>query len=220
MNFSAKFYGLLDIIGIVFLALVLVGSYFDGADSLSILALLSPLSSPASFGFWFMMGGIVLLTVGVVGIIRQYFKNHRRLFTALAILLIPPLTFVTFVFACSFAFFSAPWFPLRSEITQVTVVDDSPLVLSVDVKAITSRDCIIEQAGVYNDNGTLVAQTSLNERIMFNSEVYKGLALAVLPSGSEITVTLNFNSTLPSGSYLARLVCWGANHGSSPFSIP
>ena len=207
------------ILGIVFLVLVLVGAYLDGADSLSILALLSPMSSP-QLGLWFVLGPTVLLTVGMVGIIRQYFENHRKLLTALAILLIPPLTFFPFVIGCSYAFFSAPWYPMRSEITQVTVVDNSPLVLSVGVKAITSRDSRIDGAFVTNNNDELVAETSFDDREWVEHGDFEGLALAVLPAGSEITLTLNFNATLPSGNYQVKLTCWGDNHGSSLFTIP
>jgi len=204
------------ILGIVLLALVLAGAYLYAADSLSVLSLLSPTKS----GFWFVFVGIVSLTVGMVGIGRQHFKNHRKLFTALAILLVPPLIFATFIAGYMFAVLSTPMFIVRSEITQVTVVDDSPLVLSVGVRAITSRDSIIEQASVFNDNKTLFAQTSLEDREMLNSKIYKGLALAVLPTGSEITVILNFSATLPSGDYTVSLSSWHVAHGSSPFTIP
>jgi hypothetical protein len=210
---SLTLYGLLAIIGIVLLTLILVSSYLDGADALSILTLLSPMSPP-NLGLWFVLGGIVLLTVGMVGIIRRYFKNHRNLFTALAILLIPPLTFATLVFGCTFAFFSAPMFPLRSEITQVTVVDNSPLVLSVGVKAITSSDSRIEGVIVLNGDDELVAKIPLDDRAWL-----EGSDLAVLPAGSEISLTLDFNTTLPAGKYLVRLTCWHQNHGSSLFTI-
>ena len=216
MKKSTMLYRSCAILGTVLLALVIVGGYLTGADCLSILASFSLWY----FGGFFVLGGIVLLTIGTVGIGRQYFKTHKKLFTLLGILLVPPLIFGTFIVGYAFAFISAPMFPLRSEITQVTVVDNSPLVLFVGVKAITSRDSIIEQASVINDNGTLVAQTSLGDREMFNTKIYKGLALAVLPAGSEITVILNFSATLPSGDYTASLSSWHVAHGSSPFAIP
>jgi len=212
---SLTIYRLLSIFGIVLLTLVLVGSYLDGADSLSILTLLSPLSPP-HLGLWFVLSGIVLLTVGMVGIIRRNFKTHRNMFTALAVLLIPTLTFATFVVGCTSAFFSAlSMSPLRSEITEVTVVDNSPLVLSVVVKAITSKDTRIEGAIVLNSDDELVAETPFDDKAWT-----EGLALAELPAGSEITLTLNFNTTLTSGDYFVRLTCWHQNHGSSSFTIP
>ena len=204
------------VLGVVFLALVVVGGYLDASYSLSVLA---------SFSFWhfglyFVVGGIVLLTIGFVGIGRQNWGNHRRLFTVLSTLLVPPLIFVTVLHGYIFAFMSAPMFPLMSEITDVTVVDANPLVLSVGVKAITSRGSRIDQAFVINSDDELVAETSFDDREWVEHESFTGLALAVLPAGSEITLTLNFNTTLPSGSYLVRLGAWSDSHGESLFAIP
>jgi hypothetical protein len=202
------------ILGIVLLALVLVGTYLDAVDALNILVSFSP----TKLGFGFMLGSIVLLTVGIVGIGRQYFNGHRRLFTVLASILVPPLIFFSLFYGCVSAVIMAPMFPLRSEITQVTVVDDNPLVLSLCVKAITSRDTRIDSAFILDRNDTLVA-SYWNEEIMV-----KGVStfepICVLPAGSEITVSVDFNTTLPSGGYLVRLSSWHDNHGESPFTIP
>ena len=210
---STLLYWSFVIIGFVLLALFLVGTYLDAVDSLSILALLSP----TKLGLWFVLSGIVLLTVGMVGIIRQYFENHRNLYSALAILIIPALTFFTALFACSLVIMPF-YFPLRSEITQVTVVDTSPLVLSFNVKAITSRDTRIDSALVLDSNDTIVA-SFWNEEIMVKGD-WTFEPVCVLPAGSEITVTVDFNTTLPSGDYLLRLSSWHDNHGESPFTIP
>jgi hypothetical protein len=207
MKFSARFYGLLATLGIIFLYLVIAAAYLDGADSLSILVLLSPMSS-SKVGLWFVFGGIALLTVGMVGIMWQYFKNHRKLFSALVILLIPPLTFGTLVVGSINAFFSAlEMDPLRSEITHVTVVDTNPLILSVDVKSITSKNTWIESALILNGTGSKVAQ--IPNREVWAAEVAERgyFTLAKLPDGSEISLTLDFNTTLPSGDYLLRLIC-------------
>jgi hypothetical protein len=210
---SIVLYWSLAILGIVFLTLVLASGYLDSINALNILASFSP----TQLGLCFVVGGIVFFTVGIV---RQYFKNHRKLVTALAILLIPPLTFITVAVAYSLIIINAPMFPMRSEITQVTVVDTIPLVLSLGVKAITSSDTRIDGAIILNSNNTLVAETSLSDREWIEYKDFKGLALAVLPAGSEITLTLNFNTTLPSGNYLVRLTCWSDNHGSSFFTAP
>jgi hypothetical protein len=205
------------ILGTVFLALALVGGYLAAADSLSVLASFSLWY----FGGFFVLGGIVMLTIGIVGIGRQYFKNRRRLFTVLAILLVPPLIFGTFIVGYAFAFISAPMFPLRSEITQVTVVDVDPLVLCLNVRAITSRDTRIESAFVLNSADARVAQVpSDGEWEAELAESGQFFTLAELPGGSEISLTLDFNTSLPSGDYLVRLTCWHSNQGSSPFTIP
>jgi hypothetical protein len=210
---SAILYWSFTILGIVFLALVLVGTYLDAIDALNILSSFSP----TKLGLGFMLGGIILLTVGIVGIIWQCFKNHRKLLSALAIIFIPKLTFFAMFFACTLIF--APmYFPLRSEITEVTVVDDSPLVLSLSVKAITSRDSRIDSAFILDSNDTLVA-SYCNEEIMVNG-AWTFEPICMLPAGSEITVIVDFNTTLPLGSYLVRLSSWHDNHGDSPFTIP
>jgi len=203
---SRLFYGLLAILGIVFLTLCLVGYYLNAIDAISVFAL------PFEFILCFLPTGIFFLTVGIVGAGRQHLKSHKRLFTALAAVLVPVLTFATMFFALTMIVVSTLFiFPMRSEITQVTVIDTNPLVLSVNVKALTSRDSKIYGANVMNSNDDIVA------------EIFEqgGLAMAILPSGSEITLTLDFNTTLASGDYVIRL--HGGmhdNHGSSPFTIP
>jgi hypothetical protein len=217
MKKSTALYWSSAILGIVFLALVLVGTYLDAIDSLSILVLFSP----TKLGLWFMLGSIVSFTVGIVGIGRQYFMGHRRLFTVLAIFLIPLLIFVSFFFGCVSVVPMAPMFPLRSEITQVTVVDTNPLILSMNVKAITSRDTRIEGALILNSTGGVVAQVP-SEEVWAAEFVETGqfFSLAELPGGSEILLALDFNTTLPSGDYLVRLTCWHNDHGSSSFTLP
>ena len=203
MKYSKLLFGFIAILGIVFLTLVLAGLYLDYVDAASILASLN-----SRLGLWFVLGGIVFLTVGVIGMGRQHFKNHRNIFTALAVLLIPLLTLAIMFVASVLVIVYAPMFPMRSEITQVSLISTSPLILSVDVKAITSRDTAIEGANImdYNDDNR-VAYCPLKPFIE-------------LPAGPTKTLTLNFNTTLPSGSYIVRLVSWESHHGSSPFTIP
>ena len=215
MKHSRLLYGSLAVLGIVFLTLCLVGVYLNAIDAISVFAAL-----PSEFVLWFLSIGIFFLTVGIVGTGRQHLKSRKRLFTALAAVLVPVLTFVAMFFALTIVVVNTLFiFPMRSEITQVTVVDTNPLVLSVDVKALTSRDSIIYGANVMNSNDVIVAEIFEREYIV--SKNWRGLATAILPSGSEITLTLDFNTTLPSGNYVIRL--HGGmhdNHGSSPFTIP
>lgn len=204
MRHSRFIYGFVVVLGFVFLALVLVCSYLRAIDSVSNLV---SLSSP-QLGSWFVIGGIALLTVGVLGIGRQHFKKRRKLFTVLAVLLIPPLIFGAFLIASVLVVVYAPMFPLRSEITQVSVDSTSPLILSVDVKAITSRNSAIEGAGIVESDGDdLIAYCALKP-------------FFELPAGSTKTLTLNFNDTFPSGNYILRLSSWHNNHGNFLFTIP
>ena len=84
MEHSRLFYGLLAVLGIVFLTLCLVGIYLNGIDAISVFAAL-----PSEFVLWFLSIGIFFLTVGIVGAGRQHLKRHKRLFTALAAVLVP-----------------------------------------------------------------------------------------------------------------------------------
>ena len=213
MKHSRLFYGLLAILGIVFLTLCLVGYYLNAIDAISVFAL------PFEFILCFLPTGIFFLTVGIVGAGRQHLKSHKRLFTALAVVLVPVLTFAAMFFALTAVSVNTMFlYPVRSEITQVTVVDDSPLVLSLSVKSITSRDSRIASAYVIDSNHTLVA-SFCGEEIMVNG-CASPLPLCVIPTGSEKTFTVNFNTTLPSGEYLVILSDWYDNHGRAHFTIP
>jgi hypothetical protein len=216
---STRFYGLVAIIGFVFLALVLLVAYLDFTSSLIIFGNILALLSPRQFGFLFVLGGIAFLTVGIAGIERHCFKRHRKWLSCFSIFWIPSLTFVTFFLVLAFIFLSVvPLYPMRSEITNVSVVDDSPLVLSVSVKSITSRDSRIDSALILNSNDTLVA-SYCNEEIMVNG-VSTFEPICVFPAGSEINVTLDFNTALPSGNYIVRLSSWHYSHCDSLFTIP
>ena len=214
MKHSRLLYGSLAVLGIVFLTLCLVGIYLNALDAISVFAAL-----PSEFVLWFLSIGIFLLTVGIVGTGRQHLKSRKRLFTALAAVLVPVLTFVAMFFALTMIAVNTLFiFPMRSEITQLAVVDTSPLVLSLNVKAITSRDTRIDSALVLNGYDRIVAECH-NEPIMVRGvETFQ--PLCVLPAGSEVKLTLNFNATLPSGDYLVRLSSWHDNHGSASFNIP
>lgn len=205
MRYYTILYGFLAVLGVVFLALVLTGVYLNEYKILSVWVFLST-GFTTRFGLNFVLGGIVFLTTGVVGIIRQYFRNYKKLLIVLTVFLIPPLIFAAFVVGYNFAVCSSPTPLMMSEITKVTVVDTDPLSLSVNVKAITNRDSIIDQAYVFNDNKTLVAYY-LNEE-------------SVLPAGSEITLNLNFGTSIPSGDYTLSFATWHDNHGDSHFAIP
>ena len=205
MKHSKLLFGFITILGFIFLIPFLAGSYLNARDSVSVLSSLGPY-----LGFRIAICGIALLTVGILGVDWKNVKKSRKRFIALYIFLIPLTTLVCVLIASFMLFMSAPMFPIRSEITQVSVIDTDPLILSVDVKAITSRDSQIEAAIIYNDNETRVAQTDFET----------SLALAVLPAGSEIKITLNFNTNLTSGNYIVELSSWGSNHCCSTFAIP
>jgi hypothetical protein len=190
------------VLGIIFLTTFFVVDYWYSMN----IGILKMQVFEQYIGYWlcfFLVGGAVLLIVGVLRTDIPSIKKYRGLI-AFSIPMI-----------CTLLFFHAGWvainqsfsFPTRSEITQVTVVSTSPLILSLNVKAITDYDNRIDGALIMDSNNNRVAEISKVE-------------MAVLPAGSEIALTLDFNTTLPSGDYLVRLYAWEANHGSSPFTIP
>ncbi len=214
MKHSRLLCRLLAVTGIVFLTLCLIGAYLKAIDAIGVFT-----EMPFEFLLCFWFVGTFLLTLGIVGTGRQHLKRHKRLFTALVAVLVPMLTFAAMFFAITMIFASTFFtFPIRSEITQVTVVDTNPLLLSVDVKAITSRDTRIDSALVLNSYDGLVAKCCNESIIVEGVETFQ--PLCVLPAGSEVSLTLDFNATLPSGDYLVRLSAWHDNHGSAPFTIP
>lgn len=103
--------------------------------------------------------------------------------------------------------FPATMFPIRSEITNVSVVNNSPLVLYVDVKAITTRNTDIERAYVRNiDDNSIITYCSLKP-------------FFELPAVSTRTLILDYNKTLPSGNYILQLSSWHNAHCSIQFAI-
>jgi hypothetical protein len=166
-----------------------------------------------------MISGIILLTVGAVGIGRLYFKNHRNLMTVHVVFLLPLVAFATVAEVSGLMMLDAPRFPLRSEITQVTVVDTNPLVLSVDVRAITRKPSTIDGANIFDKYDQFVAECPF-WRIWSDYGNSSSVGMALLPPHSEIALTLEFNVTLPSGTYVVLLYSANDNHGSAPFTIP
>lgn len=136
-----------------------VGSNLKEWDQIHILASLS-----YDFLLLMMLGGIALFTIGIIGIARPKIKNHRNLFTAIATVGIPILVFTIVLFAFTLIVAPASFhFPLRSKITNVSVINDSPLILSVDVKAITTRDTRIEGAYILNiEDYNIVSDSYMN----------------------------------------------------------
>jgi hypothetical protein len=198
-------FGFISALGVIILILFFVGSILKEWDQIHILA-------SVSYDFWWLMmfGGIALFTIGIIGIGRQKIKNHRNLFTAIAAFGIPISTFTIVFFAFMLIIAPASFhFPLRSKITNLSVINNSPLILSVDVKAITTADTRIEGAYVLNiDDYSIVTDSYMNPPFF------------ELPAYSTKTLIFNFNETIPTGNYILHLSAWHANHGSLQFVIP
>jgi len=99
----SKLFGFITVLGIVFVAVFSTILYWGAASSDELLELyaLVPITYLYYLMLFFPIGGTVFLIVGILGIGRQYFKNHRNLFTVLTIVLVPLLIFALIVLMIS-----------------------------------------------------------------------------------------------------------------------
>jgi hypothetical protein len=203
LKYSKICFGVISVLGLLFLILCISSTYLKAIDSINVLASLSdPLLTILLFG------GIGLITVGIIGFGRLHLKNHKNLFTALAAVAIPSLTFglIFLVIITCIPLFP---FPMRSEITNISVISNSPLTLSVDAKALTRRNSTIQQAIIRNVN---------DDKIV--TDCYLNKPFFELPAYSTQTFIFQFNTTIPSGNYILQLACWHDHHGRLQFTIP
>ncbi len=175
------------------------------------------------FAYFLLFGGTVLLIAGMLGIGRQHFKNHRRLFTVLTVFSIPLFVFIL-IFQVTFF---APLIPggidpyERMTVTQVSVDTANPLTLVVSVQSMYSQDITIYAAKVEDNNQTRLAYIEGK----WDPPDSKGMshtfhALGELPAGSEKTFALNFNTTLSAGNYRVGLFTRHSVYYSPYFAIP
>ncbi len=219
-----RLYRFIAVLGIALLALVLVSAYLDSIDAISILEPLYLSQSGGELWLLVLIGGIVFLTVGIVGIGRQYSMNHRNLLTLLVVLLVPLLIFATILSVSELmitnSFFT---FPVRDEITRVHVISNDPLVLSLGIKTITCRGSRIQSVFIMDSDGTMVAEYRMEDIVVLDEHGYPyncSVPVCVLSGGSSITLTLRFNCILPPGNYIVFPGSWGDSHGHASFTIP
>ena len=203
MKYSKIRFGFISVLGVVFLTFFVISNYLKLMDAINVLATLS--NEVLSV---FLFVGISFLTIGIIGIGRLHLKKHKNFFTAIVAVVVPLLTFALVFLFIIVIIYPVTWFPMRSEITNVSVINNSPLVLSVDVEAITTRDSYIQEAVIRNigDNEILTD--------CYLKPFYE------LPADSTQTFIFNFNETLPSGNYILQLGSWHNAHGSLQFAIP
>jgi len=143
---------------------------------------------------------------------------------------------VVLALVCSTVFISAwmgslwiqpMWGPEKDEllIERVSVNTIDPLVVTVNLKSLYRLDTEIDQGYIQDDNQTVIAQCP---RTVPYGSVSDGrghsvqhFIVFILPANSEETVTLNFNTTLPSGNYRLTLQpSFGYALHSDYFTIP
>ena len=97
----SRLVGLITALGIVFLAISLLSLSWSGSG-LDVLTYLPRAEWAGVFMLFCFFGGTIFLTSGICGIGGLYFKNEKREFTALAVILIPSFIFaLLFLIMCS-----------------------------------------------------------------------------------------------------------------------
>lgn len=94
-----KLYGSIAVLGIAILAasITIIYLYAAGGTQLSVLPPYLTLFFIPYLTLFFIVCGTVFLIAGILGIGRQYFKNHKNLFTVLTLILVPLLVFTVIV---------------------------------------------------------------------------------------------------------------------------
>jgi len=114
--------------------------------------------------------------------------------------------------------------PERMTISKASLDKVNPLTVSLQVKSYYSNDIYFEEASVIDDYQLPIASIQGQWITVEDGESgpYQTMQfVGKLPGGSDETLTLNFNTTLPSGNYVVRLRThnW-AIFVSPEFSIP
>ncbi len=200
-------FGFIAALGLVILTFFLTAVYLARTYSSGILAIEALIPSSIFGHFWvlFLISGTGFLMLGILGIGRQRLKNKRTLFTVLTVALTPILVialFFSLILATTYPVLCDP--PEKMAITNVLVTATSPLILSLDAKSFYMAEIWFDNAYVKDCNQTTVASI-IGEMVEVqkpNASPYWTFHYAArLPAASEKILTLNFNTTLPSGEY-------------------
>jgi hypothetical protein len=89
-----KFYGFIAVLGVLFLGMFpAIGYWNEHSTEVTEFFMHTPLAGLLMFIF-FLFGGTGLFTVGVCGIVKQYFKNNQSLLTIIVAISIPSLILI------------------------------------------------------------------------------------------------------------------------------
>lgn len=115
--------------------------------------------------------------------------------------------------------------PFQTKISiDVLINSSNPLVLTANMSSLSSADIAIESGYIQDQNHTIVAECP--RTVSFGSVTnHHGLwaehfIVCVLTANSTKIVTLNLNTTLPSGNYSLKFYTHGTTFYSNYFIIP
>jgi hypothetical protein len=205
---STLIFGFTAALGLALLTFFFAVFYLARTYSSEILIIEALIPLNKIFGyFWvpILVVGTGLLTIGILGIGRQRIKNGRKLFTVFTIVLSPIIVLILFfslLLATTYPVLSDP--PERMALTNVSVTNTNPLILSLNAKSFYMAEIWFDQAYIKDCNQTTLASIIGKEVEVQkpNSSPYWTFQfVAKLPPASEKTLSLEFNATLPSGEY-------------------
>jgi hypothetical protein len=207
VKYSTQIFGVIAALGLALLTFFLTAVYLSRTYSSGILTMEALIPSSILGHFWvlFLIFGTGFLIAGVLGFGRQRLKNKRALFTVLTVALTPLLVFALFfsvILATTYPNLSDP--PEKMAITNVSLIGTNPLILSLDAKSFYMAEIWFDNAYIKDCNQTTVASI-IGEMVEVqkpNATPYWTFQFAArLPAASEKVLTLNFNTTMPSGEY-------------------
>ena len=97
-KYSFLLFGLITILGTIFLTIFFIGYYWNSIGVRNFLTLLPYTQLGSDFILFCLFGGTTILAVGICGIVRRYLKHNQNLFTVLVAILIPSLVFLPFCY--------------------------------------------------------------------------------------------------------------------------
>ncbi len=217
-------FGFLTVLGLVLVTILFTIGYWaiTFSEKILIVNALLPLPYYHYFVVFSLIAGTGFLTVGMLGIGRRYFKNHTVKFFFTAVLV--PLTILIWFFLLPTLYDPIRGVPERMIITQASVDRADPLTVSLRMKSFYSNTIYFVEAWIMDDNEIKLASIEAYIITVENGESgpYQTMHyVGKLPGGSDEILTLNFNTTLPSGNYAVRLRTHnGAVFVSPTFTIP
>lgn len=200
---------------------------FDLSEKVLIIQALVPEPYLGYLLLFSLIGGTAILTTGICWKVRLRSKNHKNKYTLLSALLIP-LLMSTLIF--SIMFFRDPWYQPaeRLAFTKVTVDNTNPLTLSLTMKSFYMYEIYFDQASIKDQHElSLLPPVELKPEWVTAEDsrrtelYYTQRFLGQLPGGSEKVITLDFNTTLPTGNYAVWIHTMRYHTFVSPlFTIP
>jgi hypothetical protein len=215
---SRLLFGFIAALGIIFVTVFFTIIHWASiySEKILIVEALLPYPYQGYFMLFSLIGGTVFLTIGLLGVGREYFKNHGNMFFLTAVLV--PVLMLALVISITVPVDPFHEVPERMVITQVSLDETNPLVVSLRAKSFFSLDIHFVWAWIKDSNEVTFASIEATwvTKVYDSGPIQTMQFLGELPGGSEKTLTFDFNTTLPSGNYSV----WLRSHNYYTFVSP